>query len=101
MAKTVQRDVFVHHPTDPNKSRWFRPGEELTTWAEAEVTNKRVFEAPDEDEGEELFDPEEGQNYTELKIDELKALLAERGLEAKGNRADLIERLQEHDATVG
>ena len=40
---------------------------------------------------------EEGQDYSELKVKELKELLADRGLPVSGRKAELIERLEEDD----
>jgi SAP domain-containing ribonucleoprotein len=36
-------------------------------------------------------------DYSQLKVPELKKLLADRGLHVTGNKADLIARLQEND----
>ena len=40
---------------------------------------------------------EEQQDYSELKVKELKELLADRGLPVSGRKAELIERLEEDD----
>lgn len=37
---------------------------------------------------------EEGKPYAKMTVPELKALLAERGIEAEGNKADLIAALE-------
>ncbi len=37
-------------------------------------------------------------DYGELKVDELQKLLEERGLPKSGKKAELIARLEEHDA---
>jgi hypothetical protein len=36
-------------------------------------------------------------NYSQLKVPDLKKILAERGIVQPGNKADLIARLQEED----
>lgn len=40
---------------------------------------------------------EDDTNYEELNVDELKALLRERGQPVSGNRAELIDRLEQGD----
>jgi hypothetical protein len=44
---------------------------------------------------------EEEQDYSELKVVELKELLADRGLPVSGRKAELIERLEEDDESSG
>ncbi len=50
-------------------------------------------------EGGEVVVPEEPQNYNELTVSDLRDLLAERGLPTGGNKAELIDRLEEDDGT--
>lgn len=50
-------------------------------------------------EAAEIRDATTAQNYNSLKADELKSLVAERGLETEGNKkADLVAALQSDDA---
>ena len=78
------------------------PGDTVPEWAESRITNPDVI-ATDEVEAKESTNPEADTNapagdpevadYTKLDKKSLEALLAERGLDTKGNKPDLIERL--------
>lgn len=50
-----------------------------------------------ESENEKSDEEQEGQDYSQLKADELKAILTEKGVEfdAKAKKADLLALLQE------
>jgi hypothetical protein len=106
--KIVKRDVHVPGAMHGHEDMWLHPGDEVPQWAEELVTNPRVFEDPSDTavdfDDPSLFSGEAGEdspNYFGMKVDELKALLEERGLASGGNKTELIQRLEDHDAAVG
>jgi hypothetical protein len=122
VAKTVAVNVVGIHE-DTREPRWFRPGDTVPAEYQASLSNPAVYEdasdggdggepepaalqlveddttdASDGDDGEEPTEPEFEDNYDELKGDDLRAELANRGLPVHGRNQELIDRLREDDA---
>lgn len=81
-------------------------GDEIPDWAVARITNPSVIAAEGTDTAPEPATVDtveavevEPVDYSTFSKDALVAACAERGLDAKGNKPDLIARLTEADAT--
>lgn len=104
-SKIVQRSVSVTNP-DTGQSEWFHKGDTLPAWAAELVTNEKAFTDPDNPDGPtEADDPDfinlpdnREARYSNMSVDELRALADDRGLDASGKKADLVERLSASDA---
>lgn len=96
--KTLAKHVFIPHPEDPSKSRWFAPGDVLPDWAAKVATDPALYGQGETAAEQIIFDE---IDYTGMKVDELRLLLTERGLDTGGNKAELVRRLEAHDASVG
>lgn len=88
-----------HGPVDPDLTLTKAEKEWLRSW-------NRHSEIPGEDAPEPTGDPNpdpnaggEAKKYDDLTNDELKDLLSERDLPVSGNKADLVARLEEDDAS--
>lgn len=108
--KIAARTVHVHGAMHGHEDRVFQPGDKIPNWAVDLISNPKVF-AEDTEAAELLVEAAEAQqadavewsraDYSGFKVDELKALLAERNLETEGLKAELIQRLEDDDDAVG
>lgn len=82
------------HAVDPetHTAVVLKPGDEVPANLAKVVTNPAVFEGDDEPE-----DEDEGDNYDQHNVTELRAELERRGLDTEGNKPDLVARLREYD----
>lgn len=124
MGKKFNTYVAVHK--DPAESVWFAPGDDVPDWAldlvgdhvygDAEaVEDVRLTDPHYEDDdpdasfftpntlpatvGETVDDVDDDEiDLSTLKKDELIALAEERDLDTSGTKAELIERIADHDA---
>ncbi|GIT80185.1 hypothetical protein LLS1_18540 [Leifsonia sp. LS1] len=78
------------------------PGQELPGWAKEQVTNPNAFRDDDAVEPESTPTSTEQQptGYAALETAALKAELKKRELPQTGKKAELIERLEKHDAEL-
>ncbi len=95
---------YVHVTNKKGEAVVLSPGQELPGWAKDIVTNPKAFrdeetvESQSESGGSESTS--EAASYAALDLSGLKAELKKRELPQTGNKAELIERLEKHDAEL-
>lgn len=93
-GEVFRNTVHVSDPESGN-SQWFYPGDVCPEWAEGIVDpNNFTSSVSPEPVGETA-------DYGKLNKTELQELLEERGLDVNGKRDDLIQRLKDHDESLG
>lgn len=99
MAGKVLRS-YVHVANKNGEAVVLSPGQELPGWAKEQVTNPKAFsdgETVEQRSGQTTTE-QEPSGYATLDNPALKAELKKRELPQSGNKAELIERLEKHDA---
>ena len=100
MARLIaQHDILVDHPETDRGAQLLiaRKGQVVPTHLAYLIEDKKATAA----EGTESAADEDatGPGYEDMKVDELKAMVAERGLEPESQRKqDLIDALEADDA---
>lgn len=81
------------HYTDPRNGQVtrFQPGEECPEDIELDIDENNFIS---------LDDYVNRPSYAAMKKEELVALAADRGLDLDGTKAELIERLEQHDGAL-
>lgn len=97
MAQIFKHSTFIRiHDEfgDQVIAQWFHEGDECPNEIVDQVDKNHFFSEEMVDEGE------PGENLSSLTVAQLREVLKARGLDTSGNKGDLIDRIQAHDASV-